>query len=98
MSIIEYRYSLDMNERFSQTFLNVRRGDVGSKLIVSFLKDNSPITLTDTMEIVFAAIKPDGNTIYNECSIDLEANAAVYTFTAQTANVIGLLALHVPDF
>lgn len=88
MKPLEYRFSLDMNDEAAQVFCNVRNGDNCSKIIASLRNDGKAYSIEGTnLSVVFAALKPDGNTLYENCTVS--NNTIIYDFNDQTAPVSG---------
>ncbi len=68
-NIVPYRIQLDIKEVSSQLSLSVALGDTGRKLIIQLVDDGKEFELGRGTYAVFTALKPDGNTLYNDCTI-----------------------------
>lgn len=91
MKPLNYRFELDFFQAASQVFCQVRNGDTCSKLIVSLRIDGKPYEFDSGVKVVFSAIKPNGDTIFDEMSCSVENNSIIYPFGEQTANVSGIV-------
>lgn len=87
MNYSDYRFSLDVQQIGSQVFMSVKVGDTSRRLIISLTDGHEPYDITDGCVAVFAAVKADGNVIFNNCTID--GNSIVYEFTEQTVAAEG---------
>lgn len=84
-----FNISLDVQKTASQCCLAVKKGDTARSIIATLNSGDKPYTIKDATSVVFTALKPDGNVIYNSCTVS-EGNI-IYDFTAQTAAVSGEL-------
>lgn len=87
MNYSDYRFSLDVQQIGSQVFMSVKVGDTSRRLIISLTDGHEPYDITEGCVAVFAAVKADGNVIFNNCTID--GNSIVYEFTEQTVAAEG---------
>lgn len=87
MNYSEYRISLDIHRTGSQSLLQAKQGDTGRKIYVTLTENGKPYTISSDCTAVFTAKKPDGNILFNNCTI--EDNIICYTFTEQTSVVPG---------
>ena len=82
-----YKISLDIHDHGSNVSLKVKKGDTGRILYINLMDGRVPYAITEECYAVFTAKKPDGNILYNNCSIS--GNTVVYAFTPQTTSVVG---------
>lgn len=83
------RITLDLQDTSSPITLSAKQGDSMREIICGFRDDNGPYKINSGCAVVFTAEKPDGNRIFNECTV--EGNFVRYRFTAQTVSVLGAL-------
>lgn len=83
-----YRISLDIHEPYSNVSLDVKRGDTNRKIHIMLTDGGFPYHISEECYAVFTATKPDGNIVFNHCSI--EGNTIIYELTPQTVAVEGL--------
>ena len=83
------RITLDLQDTSSPITLSAKQGDSMREIICGFRDDNGPYKIDPGCAVVFTAEKPDGNRIFNECTVD--GNFVRYRFTAQTVSVLGAL-------
>jgi hypothetical protein len=84
-----YRISLDIHSVASQLSLGVNRGDNMRRLIITLTENGKTYEITDDCYAIFTTVKPDGNSIANDCTI--KDNTIIYDFTEQTTAVAGTL-------
>jgi hypothetical protein len=82
-----YKISLDIHNHGSNVSLKVKKGDTGRILYINLMDGRVPYAITEECYAVFTAQKPNGNILYNACSI--VGNTIVYAFTPQTTSVVG---------
>lgn len=94
-----FRINLDIHRQTTQANLSVKKGDTARKIVAALSDGGRPYRIDEGCYAVFKAKKPDGNVLYNDCSI--ENNCIVYEFTEQTASSAGYmhceLQLYGPD-
>ena len=76
-----------MHVSTAQTALSVKKGDTARKLIISLYADGKPYRPAEGCTAVLTAKKPDGNILYNACTIS--DGKIAYTFTPQTTSAAG---------
>ncbi len=93
MEYSEFRLTLDIHEAGSQTRLTVKEQDTDRRLRVLLTEQGQPWTVTEDCTAVFTARKPDGQVVFNHCTV--EDGAVVYVLTPQTTAVPGLVLCEV---
>ena len=93
MNYVDYRFSLDVQERGSQVFLTVKQGDTNRRLIINMTEGHEPYTIVEGCTAVLAGTKSDGNVIFNNAVI--EGNNIIYDFTEQTVAAVGSMKCEV---
>lgn len=83
----KYRISLDIRSIGSQVVLMSKRLETGREIYITLTEGLKTYAIADDCYAVFAAIKPDGNFLFNFCNI--EDNTITYTYTPQTTIVAG---------
>ena len=69
----------------------VNQGEVNSRCIeITFENADGTLSLEGKQVILYAE-KPDGTTIYNNCTVDTENNTATVSLTSQMSSVAGAL-------
>lgn len=83
-----YRFSLDIHEPHSSVCLDVKIDDTNSRLLLITLAEGGvPYQISPECYAVFTSTKPDGNIVFNHCTI--EDNQISYMLTPQTVSVEG---------
>lgn len=81
------RISLDVHDAGSSVSIHAKRGDTGRVIIVSLVDGGVPYVITKDCTAVFTGKKPDGNVLYNDCTIS--QNTIIYAFTDNTVAAAG---------
>ena len=89
MNYAVYNIALDIHKTGSQVALSMIRGENKRKIVISLTENGRPYKIAEGCTAKFAAKKPDGNPIYNDCDIDYENNQIIYCVTSQTTAVMG---------
>lgn len=85
-----YRVSLDIHKAESQVVLDMKKRDTDSRKIqINLTENGKPYRLTSDCLANFYAKKPDGNIIYNGCSVSAKDNLITYEVTEQTTSAVG---------
>lgn len=87
MNYSNYRISLDIHDISSQVSLNAKKGDTSRKILITLMENGLPYRISSECSAVFTAKKPDGNILYNACTI--EDCTIIYALTPQTTSVDG---------
>lgn len=87
MNFIDYFFSLDIHAAYAQTSLTVMKKDSKRRLCINLVEKGRPYEISEECYAVFAAKKPDGKFIYNNCVI--ENNKIIYEITEQTTIAVG---------
>lgn len=89
MIYTEHKLTLDICKTVSAVSLRVKKGDTGRRLLIHLAEKGYPYHISEDCYAVFTAKKPDGNVLYNACSI--EDCVILYDLTAQTVAAVGLM-------
>lgn len=89
MNFLEHRFTLDVRRDASKVCVRVRKGDTARRLRIALVQGVVPYEIRSDCYAMFSAVKPDGNRLFNPCTI--EDNRIVYELTPQTTAVIGLV-------
>jgi lysophospholipase L1-like esterase len=93
------RITLDFQSTASREEVKIKRGDTGRKIYVSLVDGGKPYRISEDCTAVFTGKKPDGNVVYNDCTIG--GNVIIYKITEQTSAVPGVvnceIKLYGPD-
>ena len=84
-----FRISLDIHNPASQLSFSVKKNDTSRRLMITLTERGASFNISPACYAVFSAKKADGTIIHNDCII--QNNTIIYDFTAQTANVVGLV-------
>ena len=89
MTYTEHKITLDIHKTVSPVSLSVKKGDTARRLLIHLAEKGRPYHIDDGCYAVFTALKPDGNVVFNNCSID--KCVIIYDFTEQTVAAAGLV-------
>ena len=89
MNYAVYNIALDIHKTGSQVALSMIRGENKRKIVISLTENGRPYKIANGCTAVFSALKPDGNYIYNDCTVDIENNLIIYEVTSQTTAAMG---------
>lgn len=89
MQLFTNKITLDIHNVNSQTLLYCKQNDTGRQLLISLSDQLKSYVISDDCTAVFTAKKPDGNIVYNACTIT--DNIISYVMTPQTTAVPGKL-------
>ena len=87
------KITLDVQQSSTATFVAVKRGDIGRKIVISLSDGGFPYKIAEDCYAVLTGTKPDGNILYNHC--DIEGNTIVYEITEQTTAAAGRMKAEV---
>ena len=82
-----HRISLDIHDTGSQVSINAKKGDTARSIYITLQENSKPYRIADGCHAVFTGVKPDGNYLFNDCTI--KDNVITYDFTEQTVPVVG---------
>ena len=94
MNYSDYRFTLDVQIHQAQVSVPVTFNDTARRLYIGFTDGRKPYTIPDGCRAVFAAHKPDGNTILNDCIIE-NNKTVVYEFSKNTTNAEGIVGCEI---
>ena len=89
MSRVTHKITLDIHKRGTQVFVSAFRGDTLRTIIASLTERGKPYIIPEGCTVVFTAVKPDGNFLYNDCTVDTVTNSIIYDLTLQTTAAVG---------
>ena len=88
MENVIHQLTLDLTGPDMCPMIEVQRGDSARTLIISLTQGGRPYWIDEGLTAALFATKPDGNPLFNACTI--EKNRVRYDFTPQTVNVAGV--------
>lgn len=91
MNYSSFKFALDLQEIQSQVSIPVTFGDTARKLHITLTDGGVPFALKEGCKAVLSGKKADGNSLYNDCMLDLINSAIIYEFTEQTASYEGVV-------
>lgn len=87
MERTEHKITLDVHKAASSTSVSLKRGDTAHRLLITLSEGGYPYHIGEDCTAVFSAVKPDGKTIFNDCTI--EGDVVIYDLTEQTTAAFG---------
>ena len=91
MNYSDYRFTLDItNTLQAQVSVPCTFGDSARRLYIGLTEGRKPYIIADGCRVVFAAKKPDGTVIVNDCIIE-KNQTIVYEFSTNTASAEGVV-------
>lgn len=76
----------------NNTIIYANKGEVNCRYIETSFKDEKQTNISlANCEVIFYARKPDGTTIFNQCTVDSSKNTATAELTSQALSVSGIL-------
>ena len=88
MERTEHKLTLDVHKTVSTTSVSLKRGDTAHRLLITLSEGGYPYHIGEDCTAVFSAVKPDGTTIWNDCTIS--GDVVIYDFTEQTTSALGV--------
>lgn len=88
MERTEHKITLDVHKTVSTTSVSVKKGDTAHRLLITLSEGGYPYHIGEDCTAVFSAVKPDGTTIWNDCTISWDV--VIYDFTEQTTAALGV--------
>lgn len=88
MERTEHKITLDVHKTVSTTSVSLKRGDTAHRLLITLSEGGYPYHIGEDCTAVFSAVKPDGTTIWNDCTIS--GDVVIYDFTEQTTAALGV--------
>ena len=88
MERTEHKFTLDVHKTVSTTSVSVKKGDTAHRLLITLSEGGYPYHIGEDCTAVFSAVKPDGATIWNDCTIS--GDVVIYDFTEQTTAALGV--------
>ena len=90
MNYSDYPFTLDIQIHQAQVSIPVTLNDTARKRYIGLTDGRKPYTIANGCRAVFAAYKPDGTTILNDCII--EGNTTIiYEFSQNTTSAEGIV-------
>lgn len=91
-----YRINLDIHTVGSQVFLPVKRGDTARTILIRLTEGYKSYQIADGCSARFCGKKPDGNYLYNDCTIS--GGIITYNLTSQTTACEGVVECEIQLF
>lgn len=82
-----HRISLDIHDTASQSSINAKKGDTARSIYITLQENGKPYRIAEGCYAVLSGVKPDGNFLFNDCTI--KDNVIIYDFTEQTVPIVG---------
>lgn len=89
MKTVKTQLFIDVNNKQLQQTAAVKQYDTARELHVTLTDGGKPYEIASECYAMFAALKPDGNVILNNCTVEI--NTVIYAFTAQTTVTAGIM-------
>lgn len=93
MNYSNHRLTFDIHDILSNTVVKVKRGDNTHRLCISLTENGKVYQIADSCTAVFKGKKPDGFSLYNDCTI--EDNCIYYVMGNNTTSALGVVSSEV---
>ena len=87
MERTEHRFSLDVQKTVATTTIALKKGETAHRLLITLSEEGMPYHIGEDCTAVFSAVKPDGKTLFQECTI--VDNVIIYDIEEQTTAAVG---------
>lgn len=79
--------TLDLQKQSTSVIVPLKYGEAGKQIVMSIADGGFPYMISSDCYAVLTAKKPDGNVLYNHCTIN--ENTIIYDVTEQTTAIVG---------
>lgn len=87
MELSKHFITLDLQKQSASVIVPLKHGENGKQIVISIADGGFPYAISNDCYAVLTAQKPDGNVLYNHCTIN--ENTIIYDVTEQTTAVVG---------